>query len=227
MRGSARCTTPEGTAALRRLAEQLAEAAGMEEVPRIQVVDRPEINAFAAPGGHVVVFRGLLQQASSPDEVSGVLAHEFGHVRQRHGFRALVRSAGLGIFASILLGGSDLGAAAVALTTLAYTRSFEEEADGFATDVLRRTGHGTEGLAAFFNRVSRMTGGQDAGRGMWSYLQTHPHPGDRSERLMRAEGAAPRVPAMSSQDWAALRRICDQRQRGEKPEAAPGNRGPR
>lgn len=214
--GHAQCTAPEGMGALRRLVQQLATAAEMTDPPRVQVVDRPEINAFAAPGGHVVVFRGLLAQAASPDEVAGVLAHEFGHVRHRHGFRALVRASGVGLFASILLGGSDLGTVAVALTTLSYTRGFEEEADTFATDVLRRTGFGTEGLAAFFTRVERLTGGPQSGRGVWSYLQTHPHPGDRAERLMRAEGAAPRVPVMSSEDWAALRRICGTTQRGPK-----------
>lgn len=82
--------------------------------------------------------------------------------------------------------------------------------------MLRQTGYGAEGLAAFFTRVERITGGRDSGRGLWSYFQTHPHPGDRAEQLMQSEGAAPRVPAMSSEDWAALRRICDQVQRPGK-----------
>jgi len=213
--GRPRCTAPEGLAALQRLAERLAAAQGLEAVPRVQVLDGPEINALAAPGGRVVVFRGLLDRASAPDEIAGVLAHEFGHVRHRHGMRALVRAMGIGVFASILIGGSDLGTIAVALMTLSYTRAFEEEADDSAAAVLRDTGFGTEGLAAFFTRMDRATGG--AGRGISAYLHTHPQSGDRAERLMRAEGSAPRVPAMSAEDWAALRAICQRIERPGKP----------
>lgn len=212
----ARCVGPDGVAALQRLAESLAAAGGLAEVPRIQVLDGPEVNAVAAPGGNVLVFRGLLAQASAPDEVAGVLAHEFGHVAHRHGFRALVRASGIGLFASVLLGGSDLGTVAVALMTLSYTRGFEEEADAFAATLLRATGYGTEGLASFFTRMERAA---PSGTGVWAYLRTHPNTGERAGRLMQAEGAAPRLPAMSSDDWAALRAVCDRIERAGKPRA--------
>lgn len=209
----ARCVAPEGVAALQRLAERLAAAGGLAEVPRIQVLNGPEVNAVAAPGGQVLVFRGLLAQASAPDEVAGVLAHEFGHVLHRHGFRALVRASGIGLFASVLLGGSDLGTVAVALMALSYTRGFEEEADAFASDLLRGAGYGTEGLASFFTRMERAS---PSGTGVWAYLRTHPNTGERAARLMQAEGAAPRVPAMSSEDWAALRAVCNQLEQPER-----------
>lgn len=205
--GRARCTAPEGTAALQRLAERLAAAGGLTEVPRVQVLDGPEINALAAPGGQVLVFRGLVDQAESAEEVAGVLAHEFGHVRHRHGFRAVVRASGVGIFVSILMGGSDLGTVAVALLTLSYTRGFEEEADAYAATLLREMGIGAEGLARFFARMERLAPG---GQGLWAYLRTHPHSGERAERLRRGAAPAVKSPAMPLADWAALRRVCAQ-----------------
>lgn len=213
-RGQARCAAPEGRAALERLADRLAAAGGLEARPTIRVLDGPMVNAFAAPGGQVVVFRGLIAQAQSPDEVAGVLAHEFGHVRHRHGTRAMVRAMGLGLFISVLIGGSDLGTVALTLMALSYSRGFEEEADAYAAGVLRRTGIGTEGLAAFFTRMERAA---PSGGGVWSYLHTHPHSGERAARLLRAEGSAPSAPAMTSAEWQALRAICSRTERADKP----------
>ena len=210
MRGdAARCVAPEGVAALRALTDRLAEAGGLTAPVSIEVLDSPMVNAFAAPGNRVVIFRGLIAQASASDELAGVLAHELGHVLHRHGVRAAVRALGVGAFASILLGGSDLGTVAVALVSFSYSRGFEEEADTFAADVLGRLGYGTEGLASFFRRMGHAHGSTE---GIWSYLQTHPDSATRAEQLMRGEGATPRVPALTSDEWAAVRAICRRRE---------------
>lgn len=203
--GQRRCTAPEGMAALERLSARLAHAGGLDRPVTLHVLDNPMVNALAAPGGQVVVFRGLLTNVESPEEFAGVLAHELGHVRHRHGIRAAVRAAGLGLFVSVLIGGSDLGSVAVGLMALSYSRAFELDADLFAADVLRGTGIGTEGLAAFF---ARMEGVAPSGRSVWAYLHTHPHSGERSARLLRAAAPETRQPAMPAADWAAIRAIC-------------------
>ena len=74
---------------------RLAAATPTPRTIRAFVVDRKQVNAFAAPGGHVVLFRGLIEQAGNPEEVAGVLAHEIQHVAQRHATRALEASTGL------------------------------------------------------------------------------------------------------------------------------------
>jgi Zn-dependent protease with chaperone function len=202
--GLARCTAPDGVAALDRLGARLAEAGGLAGAPAVQVVDSGLVNAFAAPGRQVIVHRGLIAAAKSPDEVAGVLAHEFGHLHHRHGIRNVARAIGVGAIVSVLIGGSDFGVvAATMLVGFSYTRGFEQEADDFAGDVLRRTGIGVEGLAAFFQRAA-----EPGPRGGGSYLDTHPASDQRAARLRAGGGPAAPASAMTPQEWSALRGIC-------------------
>ncbi len=215
MRGSdARCVAPEGMAALRRLTDRLAEAGGLTEPTTLHVIDNGQVNAFATPGGHLVILRGLIASAQSADEVAGVIAHELGHVRHRHGMRSAVRAMGAGLLVSVLIGGSDLGTIGVTLLALSYSRAFEAEADETAAGILARTGIGTEGLAAFFTRMARMEGegGPVAERGVsiWTYLRSHPHSDERAARLLRAPSSAPVTPPLSAAEWAAIRAMCGQ-----------------
>src|SRR3990172_9285847 len=89
---------------------------------------------MAVPGGHIVVFRGLLKRARIPEEFAGVLAHEVQHVLQRHVMRALLQHASTGLLV-VALTGDVSGAmaygleAALTLGTLQYSRVAEEEAD--------------------------------------------------------------------------------------------------
>jgi len=203
--GTRRCVAPEGSAALDRLAAHLAEASGLPGTPNVQVVDTALVNAFAAPGRHVVLHRGLIMAASGPDEVAGVLAHEFGHLHHRHGLRNVARAIGVGTLVSILIGGSDFGAfAATLLVTVSYSREFEAEADTFAAEVLTGSGIGVEGLASFFERVEEPG---PRGRSVWRYLSTHPDPAERAAAL-RARAAPPSAPALTPEEWLALRKIC-------------------
>ncbi|MBR0649263.1 M48 family metallopeptidase [Roseomonas terrae] len=203
--GTRRCVAPQGVAVLDRLSTRLAETAGLPTAPAVQVLDSGVVNAFAAPGRQVIIHRGLIYAASSPDEVAGVLAHEFGHLYHRHGLRNVARAIGVGAFVSILMGGSDFGAvAATLLVSVSYTRGFEAEADDFAADVLARSRIDAEGLARFFERM--------AGRGprgsVAGYLDTHPDPAERATALRARRGAAVTMPALTPEEWLALRKIC-------------------
>ena len=71
---------------------------------QVSVVQSPVVNAFALPGGYVVVFTGLLKKAESGEEVAGVLSHELNHVLQRHGMERMVKMLGLAAAIGILLG---------------------------------------------------------------------------------------------------------------------------
>lgn len=206
--GMRRCTAPDGVAALDHLAAHLAATAGLPRPPAAQVLDSGVVNAFAAPGRQIIIHRGLIDAARSPEEVAGILAHEIGHLHHRHGIRNVARAIGVGAFVSILMGGSDFGAvAATLLVSISYTRGFEAEADAFAADVLSRNGIGTEGLAAFFERMAGPSRGRRFGQG---YLDTHPDPVDRAAALREGAPAGARTPAMPPTDWLALRKICSQ-----------------
>ncbi|MBA4351411.1 MAG: peptidase M48, partial [Rhodobacter sp.] len=155
--------------------------------------------------GQVVIIRGLLDEAETAEEVAGVLAHEIGHVEARDPTRLAFRQAGsAGILALVLgdvTGGTVIGLLGDHMLSASYTREAEAAADAFAFALLQRTGIGTEGLAAFFERIEGM------GVDVPEILSTHPASGNRAEAAREAGGAAAQ-PVLSDAEWQALKGIC-------------------
>ncbi len=200
------CAASAGQAALERLSARLAAAAAAPYRFQVSVLDLELANAFALPGGRIVFFRELIDQAESPDEVAGVLAHEMGHVSRRHGTQALLRSLGLQVLFGLLLGdlGEGLfGSLGAAMLSFSYTREAEAEADAVALDLLEDAGIRADGLAAFFRRLAETGWELPAALQL---LSTHPSH-DARARLF-AEAAGQGGAAMSTADWAALQGIC-------------------
>lgn len=205
------CESPRGDRALKALTERLAS--GLKEAPdfKVVVVDWGLVNAFATPGDHIVLTRGLLEKAESPDEVAGVLAHEMGHAKLLHPETSLVRVIGLSAAVELLLGGSGgtLSNIGVVLTQLSYTREAESEADEEALRLLEASGISAKGFGDFFRRVSKSEDGDEGDRsgGLMDVLRTHPPTAERISRVDRANTYAV-SPALSAADWNALRSIC-------------------
>jgi beta-barrel assembly-enhancing protease len=205
--GARRCSTPEGHAALRRLTDRLVANTAVPYTLDVSVIDQPEVNAFAAPGGRIALMHGLLKSAQSPDEVAGVLAHELGHTLHRHPTQALIRVLGINIFLDLAVGsGAARNGASLAelIVAFSYSRANEAEADAEARRLLERSGIGTAGLVAFFARLAE----QEKGPALPAYLSSHPALGERIAALGPA-AAGPGAPALSAEDWQALRTICD------------------
>lgn len=208
-----RCEVPAGRAALDKLVAQLRPQAGFIEPVTVQVVDSPTVNAMAVPGGQVLVFSQLIDEASGPDELAGVLAHELGHVQRRHPTQALVRHFGVSIFLSSM--GGDIAAAADLALLLNHTRTAERQADAWAIERLHQARISTAGIAAFFARHAEKkaqaakTQTERALRTMGDYMATHPPSAERMALFRAADlsAAAPR-PALAADEWRALRGIC-------------------
>lgn len=198
------CGNPAGQAALARLTARLTAGQGLAYSIDIRVLDHEMVNAFAAPGGHVVVLRGLIDEAATPDEVAGVIAHEIGHVEARDPTRLSFRAAGSAGILSLLLGdvtgGAVVAFAGEYLMSASYTREAEAAADLFAHRMLEQAGISSAGMAAFFDRIDGMDGD------IPGYLSTHPASGGRAEAARAADGGG--TPALSDADWQALRAIC-------------------
>lgn len=101
---------------------------------RVTVVNSNAVNAYALPGGNVVVYAGILRKIKNPEELAALLAHESTHVNERHSLRSLLRSAANGIIFSVVLGDvSGISGAVLSnaetLNGLRYSRSLEAEAD--------------------------------------------------------------------------------------------------
>ena len=202
-----RCETADGRLALDILLGQLVDQVKTPYRFEITVLDVDMVNALAAPGGRIVVFRKLLTEARSADEVAGVLAHEMGHVISRHPTEAVVRSAGLSLVFNVLIGGlgsGATGAAGQALVSSAYSRDAERDSDLIALDILSGADISPKGFADFFDRMSKDEGSTG---GALSFMSSHP-PSDG--RALAARNAAPAniEPALSKANWKALRAIC-------------------
>lgn len=166
---------------------------------------RPDINAFAALGGVVVVNSALLQAARNAEEVAGVLAHEIAHVELRHGLQQVARSAGLRLIMAAVLGDyASLSGWAAQLGELKFSRDAEREADLRALDRLIETGIDPQGLPAFFETLSRQ---EAAGTLRPPVLfSTHPAPAERIEALRTALAGRPGTPVQPiGIDWKSVR----------------------
>ena len=198
------CRTPRGRVALDRLAVALgSREAGVRS---IEVANIGMLNAVALPGGRIMIFRGLIDQAKSPDEVAGVLAHEIGHVRHRDTITALIRQFGL----SVLLGGIDGNLAGVlnGVLSLSYGRDAEQAADGYAIRRLAEGAIAPDATAAFFDRLGQGKRGETLERAT-SWISSHPVSADRKARFLnsRRSGATYR-PALDDRDWKSLQQMC-------------------
>lgn len=125
---------------------------------QFHIVNDASLNAFALPGGIVVIHSGLILRASSSEELQGVLAHEISHITLQHGLRSVVTSAGIIITAQALLGDASgllatIASAAPMLLNLQYSRKFETQADEAGVDLLVKAGINPAGLVQFFEKM--------------------------------------------------------------------------
>jgi len=148
----------------------------------IQLVKNKEINALALPGGHIVVFSGLVEQAESENELAMVLAHELGHFAHRDHLKRLGRGLGLSVAAMLVFGEDSAISRLVSnlflVTESSYSRQQESDADRFGLELLVNSYGHAGGATDFFARV-----GKKAGSRAPYLLASHPHPDDRIEEL--------------------------------------------
>jgi Zn-dependent protease with chaperone function len=200
--GERACTSPEGVAALQALATRMK----MRDDVDLRVVDVPMVNAVTLPGGHVVLFSGLLRQAASADEVAGVLAHELGHVENRDVLESLVRQLGL----SVVLGGLDgnVGGYTNALLSASYSRGAEARADGYAIEALTRAHVSPKPTAGFFQRLAQNEVKVEGAGALLGYMASHPMSSERERRFAASAGKGAYPPALDAAQWEALKGIC-------------------
>jgi len=152
-------------AELNRFGRALArQADSTGRVYDFHLVDSPEVNAFAIPGGHIFVNRGLIDEAEELSEFAGVLAHEIAHVTERHGLEQVEKqeSANLLVQLVYLVLGREPGVleqvaiqGGGAAVFAKYGRDAEREADWRAVETLRAAGYDPEGMATFFEELIR------------------------------------------------------------------------
>ncbi len=192
---------PVLTGAVEQMVKRLTQHGADGFKFRVRVVDASTVNAFALPGGYIVVYTGLLRAAETPEQVAGVLAHEISHVTRRHGMQRIAQS--LGVIAGIqLLFGDVSGLAAVAVEVLregalsSYGREAEQQADMDAVRRLARASIDPRALASFFKVLQDEQAGALS---MPEFLATHP---DLDRRIKEVNAAAARSGFAKTQPFA-------------------------
>lgn len=209
--GGLACTDPAGRAALDRMTARLTEAGDLQYELNVAVFDHRMVNAFAAPGGQIVLMRGLINRASNPDEVAAVLAHEIGHVEARDTTRNALRAAGSAGLLSMVFGdfAGGSGAVVVADATLnaSYSREAEAAADRYAMEMLATSGTDAAALATFFDSLEGL---ERMMPDLPVYLSSHPDTKDRADaaRAFAKDQRGRTSPILNDKDWQALRNIC-------------------
>lgn len=210
--GYTRCEDKDALDALDRIQARLAKAASVDKPFKIQVYDWPLMNAFAVPGGKIIITKGLIDKTQSPDEVAGVLAHEMGHGIEMHPEAGIIRVIGLSAAIELMMGGSGgtIANLGVLLAQLGYTRASEREADEVGLKLLKDAGISAKGLGDFFKRVEEIEkrDGEIAKTiKSLDLLRSHP-PTKEREELVARQGPYPSTPALSDADWQVLKTIC-------------------
>jgi Zn-dependent protease with chaperone function len=186
---------PERQAQLRQLFREVAAGAAPNSARyrlELRAGGHLGANAFALPSGIVVLTDELAQLAKSDDELSGVFAHEVGHLVNRHAMRMLVQSSAaalllMGVFGD-LSGATSLAAATpTVVVNAAYSRDFEREADAFAFGWMRRRQIDPGSLADLLDRLAQAQGETEGG-----FLASHPDLRERVQAFRSRDDAARR-----------------------------------
>jgi Zn-dependent protease with chaperone function len=174
---------------VQRIGQRLASAPEADRYPyTFKVINDPNINAFALPGGPTYVHTGLIRAAENEAQLAGVMAHEIAHVALRHGTHQASKANAIQLPAMILGGllgggggmlgqlaqlGVGLGANSVLLK---FSRDAERDADRLGARIMARAGYNPIEMARFFEKLQSQGGG-----GGPQFLSSHPDPGNRIE----------------------------------------------
>lgn len=150
---------------------------------QIHVEENPMVNAMALPGGHIVLYQGLLDRVESENELAMILGHELGHFAERHHLKGLGRGLVLLVLSATLLGDQS-GITQFLQNSLArvesrFSQRQEQQVDEFGLHLLQKTYHHVAGATDFFERIQK---GEPEGP-LSYFFASHPSPANRVDFL--------------------------------------------
>lgn len=176
---------------------------------KLHILMRDDINAFALPNRHLIVYTGLISYCNSPEELAGVLAHEIAHMEHGHVMKKLMKEVGLAMLMTIAGGnaGGEIGREMVRLlSSSAFDREQEREADNSAVHMMAKADIDPEPLANLFFRLSREKNSLPK---HFELLSTHPDSQDRASEILklRKQETYHSRPIADSTVWINMKRI--------------------
>lgn len=174
---------------------------------KVHVLQKDEVNAFALPNGHLVIYSGLITEADKQEELSGVICHELAHIELNHVMKKLVRELGFSVLVSITTGnggGDVIKQATKMLSSSAFDRKLEKEADIKAVDYLVKAHINPAPFADFLYKLS------DADSEITKYLSwvsTHPDSKERAEYIIehQKDKKVKYGPVLADESWEKLK----------------------
>jgi predicted Zn-dependent protease len=176
------------------------------ETIKVHIITKDDINAFAMPGGHLVVYSGLIKASDNPDELAGVIAHEISHIELDHVMKKLIKEIGLSVLISMTSGNGSaesIQKISKLLSSSAFDRKLEKEADISAVEYLINAKINPESLAEFLYKLADNKSDEASYEG---WLSTHPDSKKRAEYILEyCKGKIIKSePALSESSWKTL-----------------------
>ena len=149
----------------------------------IHLVQNKEVNAFAIPGHHIIIYTGLIEHCDSATELCGVIGHEMGHIRLNHVMKRLVNELGLGLLATVASNGNSavIGQIIKMLSSTAFERKQESEADAISVKYMQNARVDPNGFAAIMQKLADMHPGTPSAM---EWISTHPDSKKRAETIL-------------------------------------------
>lgn len=197
--------------------QDFADALALPTAPfalSCEVRDSEVVNAYALPGGIIVVNSGLLRRLERPEQLAALLAHEAVHVQRRHG----VQSQGREVLSTVAVSLLTMGAvdptwaqAGAGVVSLGYSRSMEREADALGKAWLEERGLSASGMSGLFRLLrEHQEEGWSIGSWLPAWLSTHPGLQERIEAAGQGQGSANKaLLARLQPHWKALKQAVD------------------
>lgn len=148
------------------------------------ILEHDEVNAFALPGRHLVVYSGLITNCEDPRALAGVLSHEIAHIEENHVAKKLIKEIGITVLAGLsgAQAGTVIKEVAKTLSSTAYDRELEKEADITAVTYLQKAGVDPVPFAKFLESLDESDGAD------LSWMQTHPNSKERGQYIRKSAG---------------------------------------
>lgn len=175
------------------------------------VVKDTLVNAFALPGGHIVVYQGILRKMETPGELVALLGHEASHVNERHSLRNILQELTGSFMLSLVFGdlgsiGGGIASQANKLRGLSYSRKLEEEADEEGMKRMLQNRVDPNGMLLLMDRLEAASQGPE----LPGFLSTHPLTADRKEharRFIKKNGSTQPTQPQLEESWQQLKAV--------------------
>ena len=173
---------------------------------KLHIIESTDVNAFALPDNHLVILSGLILQCENEAELSGIISHEIAHMELNHVMKKLVKELGMSVIISMSSGkgGGDLIKKSLKLlSSTAFDRKLEKEADIKAVDYLFKAKINPDSFANFMYKLSEK---EPTIQKQMSWISTHPNSKERAEYIKSYSKNKPRIftPILNKDSWSQL-----------------------